>query len=227
MRALAAAGRQADALADYAQAPRPARGTAWGGPVPAARADVPARSCGRRSRSSRQPDGRAARRARCCSPQYSRTAGGSAARAPRRLSAAQRPLTSFVGRDDDVARVLKMLAAERLVTLTGPGGAGKTRLAAEAAARLSAPAWFAELAPVTDPADVPYAVLNALGLREARDRAGRGADARPRRTRLDRLVRRAGEPGRPADPGQLRALWSTPPRSPTRFWPTAPTSACW
>jgi len=77
-----------------------------------------------------------------------------------------RPPTSFVGRDDDLAGLLKRLAAERLVTLTGPGGVGKTRLAAEAAARLAGPAWFAELAPVTDPAEVPYAVLDALGLRE-------------------------------------------------------------
>jgi len=77
----------------------------------------------------------------------------------------RRPPTSFVGRDDDLAGVLKRLAAERLVTLTGPGGVGKTRLAVETAARLDVPAWFAELAPVTDQAEVPYAVLDALGLR--------------------------------------------------------------
>jgi predicted ATPase/DNA-binding SARP family transcriptional activator len=76
------------------------------------------------------------------------------------------PPTSFVGRDDDLAGLLSRLAAERLVTLTGPGGVGKTRLATEAAARLDVPAWFAELAPVTDPAEVPYTVLDALGLRE-------------------------------------------------------------
>ena len=73
-------------------------------------------------------------------------------------------MTSFVGRDDDVSAVLKKLAGERLVTLTGPGGIGKTRLAAEASARLGAPACFAELAPVTDPGDVPRAVLGALGI---------------------------------------------------------------
>jgi predicted ATPase/DNA-binding winged helix-turn-helix (wHTH) protein len=91
-----------------------------------------------------------------------------------------RPPTSFVGRDDDLAGLLKRLAVERLVTLTGPGGVGKTRLAAEAAARLDVPAWFAELAPVTDPAEVPYAVLDALGLRErsiARHAAGAAGDA--------------------------------------------------
>ena len=79
--------------------------------------------------------------------------------------------------------VLKQLAAERLVTLTGPGGVGKTRLAAEAAERLAGGgfAWFAgsasfaALAPVTEPSEVPHAVLDALGLRE-RSIARRGAD---------------------------------------------------
>jgi predicted ATPase/DNA-binding SARP family transcriptional activator len=78
----------------------------------------------------------------------------------------RRPLTSFIGRDDDVAGVLKRLRAERLVTLTGPGGVGKTRLATEAAGRLTVLAWLAELAPVTNPAEVPHTVLDALGLRE-------------------------------------------------------------
>jgi predicted ATPase/DNA-binding SARP family transcriptional activator len=91
--------------------------------------------------------------------------------------------TSFVGRDPDVVGVLKQLAAERLVTLTGPGGVGKTRLAAEAAERLTGGgfAWFtgsasfAVLAPVTEPSEVPHAVLDALGLRE-RSIARRGSD---------------------------------------------------
>jgi predicted ATPase/DNA-binding SARP family transcriptional activator len=87
----------------------------------------------------------------------------------------RRPPTSFVGREEDVAGVLKRLAAERLVTLTGPGGVGKTRLAAESAARLGTPCWLAELAPVTDPAELPYTVLDALGLRE-RIIAKRAAD---------------------------------------------------
>ncbi len=87
------------------------------------------------------------------------------------------PLTSFVGRDADVERVLDLLETDRLVTLTGPGGVGKTRLASEAAAALAArrppgpgdaPAgvWLVELAPVTCGADVPYAILDALGLRD-------------------------------------------------------------
>src|SRR5262245_294824 len=72
------------------------------------------------------------------------------ARAHRSASRAQTPLTSFVGRDEDVSRVVKNLRAARLVTLTGPGGVGKTRLAAEASARLDAAAWFVPLASVTD-----------------------------------------------------------------------------
>jgi predicted ATPase/DNA-binding SARP family transcriptional activator len=79
---------------------------------------------------------------------------------------AQSALTSFVGRDEDVPRVLKNLRAARLVTLTGPGGVGKTRLAAEASARADVTAWFVPLAPVTDPGEVTYAVLDALGIRE-------------------------------------------------------------
>ena len=91
---------------------------------------------------------------------------GPPAPVPVPVTSVHRPPTSFVGRDDDLAAVLKRLAAERLVTLTGPGGVGKTRLATEAAAGLDVPAWLVELAPVTDPAEVPYAVLDALGLRE-------------------------------------------------------------
>jgi predicted ATPase/DNA-binding SARP family transcriptional activator len=87
----------------------------------------------------------------------------------------RRPPTSYIGRDEDMAGVLKRLRAGRLVTLTGPGGIGKTRLATEVVGRVSVPAWFAELAPVTDPAQVPYAVLDALGLRE-RSIAPRGGE---------------------------------------------------
>jgi predicted ATPase/DNA-binding SARP family transcriptional activator len=87
-------------------------------------------------------------------------------------------LTSFVGRDAELAEVAGLLGAHRLLTLTGPGGAGKTRLAVEAA-RAALPAtpggvWLVELAPVTDPAEVPSAALAALGLREQALLAGRG-----------------------------------------------------
>jgi predicted ATPase/DNA-binding SARP family transcriptional activator len=112
------------------------------------------------------------------SPPAASPATGLAAVGPPAAGAAmtvRRPPTSFVGRDDDVAGVLKRLAAERLVTLTGPGGVGKTRLSVEAAARLAVPVWFAELAPVTDQAEVPHAVLDAVGLRE-RSIARRGSE---------------------------------------------------
>jgi predicted ATPase/DNA-binding SARP family transcriptional activator len=94
-------------------------------------------------------------------------------------------LTSFVGRDTEVAQVLKNLGSARLVTLTGPGGVGKTRIAAEVSGRLAGAAWFVELAPVTDPADVPYAVLDAIGIRE-RVISRRGGD--PGAGPLDRLA---------------------------------------
>ncbi|HEX5493627.1 MAG TPA: BTAD domain-containing putative transcriptional regulator, partial [Mycobacteriales bacterium] len=86
-------------------------------------------------------------------------------------------LTSFVGRDTEMARIGTLLAEARLVTLVGPGGAGKTRLATESAARLDRPpadgVWLVELAPVADPADLPHAVADALGVRETALLAGR------------------------------------------------------
>ncbi len=88
-----------------------------------------------------------------------------------RRSNVKTALTSFVGRDDEVERIGKLLDEVRLVTLVGPGGAGKTRLATVAVTaileRVPDGVWLAELAPVTDPADVPSAVLDAFGLRDA------------------------------------------------------------
>ncbi|MEU3848187.1 BTAD domain-containing putative transcriptional regulator [Streptomyces sp. NPDC029554] len=79
-------------------------------------------------------------------------------------------LTSFIGRESDIESIRGDLAAARLVTLLGPGGAGKTRLSQEAAetVRHTMPGgvWLAELAPVDDPAAVPEAVLTAVGARE-------------------------------------------------------------
>src|SRR5258708_35555950 len=75
-------------------------------------------------------------------------------------------LTSFVGREEELTRIGGLLAEGRLVTLTGPGGAGKTRSAIEAAGRQADDACFVDLAPLGDGAEVPQAVLGALGLRE-------------------------------------------------------------
>ena len=81
-------------------------------------------------------------------------------------------LTSFVGRETELGLVRKMLAEGRLVTLLGPGGAGKTRLAVEAAAREEGEVCFVDLSPVGDAAEVPKAVLSALGVRENTIREG-------------------------------------------------------
>ncbi|MEU2333656.1 BTAD domain-containing putative transcriptional regulator [Streptomyces sp. NPDC006654] len=74
-------------------------------------------------------------------------------------------LTRFIGREPELTRIAALLADARLVTLTGPGGAGKTRLAIEAARHHPA-ACLVELAPLTDGSRIPYAVLAALGVRE-------------------------------------------------------------
>jgi predicted ATPase/DNA-binding CsgD family transcriptional regulator len=79
-------------------------------------------------------------------------------------------LTSFVGRAQEVAEVAGQLSQSRLVTMTGPGGAGKTRLAGEVARRVASRfadgVWLAELAAVRDPDQVPAAVAVALGIRD-------------------------------------------------------------
>ena len=95
------------------------------------------------------------------------------AAAPARTAASNlpSPLTGFVGRDDDLARIDTLLTAGRLVTVLGPGGAGKTRLAVEAARRRRHQyrdgAWMIDLASVTEPAKVGAALLAGTGLRGA------------------------------------------------------------
>lgn len=79
-------------------------------------------------------------------------------------------LTSFVGREAELRDIGRDLTAARLVTLTGSGGSGKTRLAQEVAEAVQPQhpdgAWLAELAPLDDPSAVPHAVLSALGRRD-------------------------------------------------------------
>jgi predicted ATPase/class 3 adenylate cyclase/DNA-binding CsgD family transcriptional regulator len=91
-------------------------------------------------------------------------------------------LTSFVGRGAQMTDVRKLLADNRVVTLAGAGGAGKTRLAVEIAARIAPEyadgVWYVDLAPITDPALVPVAVARALGLPD-----------QPSRSTMDTLLR--------------------------------------
>jgi predicted ATPase/class 3 adenylate cyclase len=79
-------------------------------------------------------------------------------------------LTSFVGRERELAEVKRHLEESHLLTLTGAGGCGKTRLALQVAADLldsfSGGLWLIELGSITDPATVPYAVATAMGVRE-------------------------------------------------------------
>ncbi|MFC5219109.1 AfsR/SARP family transcriptional regulator [Streptomyces coerulescens] len=106
-------------------------------------------------------------------------------------------LTSFVGREPDIEAIRGDLGGARLVTLLGPGGAGKTRLSQEAAERVrdGVPdgVWLAELAPVDDPVAVPEAVLTAVGARET-VLYGAGAEAmRAGSDRFDDPVERLAE----------------------------------
>jgi predicted ATPase/DNA-binding SARP family transcriptional activator len=78
-------------------------------------------------------------------------------------------LTSFVGREEDLARLDRLAGEARLVTLTGAGGAGKTRLAVEfaAAGDFRDGVWLADLAGTADPGLVPSVVMQALGVRQS------------------------------------------------------------
>ena len=94
--------------------------------------------------------------------------------------------TSFVGREAEMNDVRQMLADNRLVTLTGAGGVGKTRLAVQVAAQMAGGfgggVWYVDLAPITDPDLVPVAVVRALGLPD-----------QPGRSTIDTLLRFIGD----------------------------------
>ena len=112
----------------------------------------------------------------------SRQAGGDAPASAGGVHGFVPELTSFVGRAGPVREVAALLDRGRLVTVTGPGGVGKTRLAGQAAGqvagRFADGAWLAELAPVRDPVLVPAVVAAALGIPEQPGvPGGRGAGA--------------------------------------------------
>ena len=143
--------------------------------------------------------------------------------------------TSFIGRESEVAEVQAAVKAHRLVTLTGVGGVGKTRLALEVAARLADEfpdgVWLFELAAVTDPAAVPDAVAAVLGITQqpgktvsrvgGRRAGGQSPAAGVRQLRARARRRRRSDRGHPRGLGDGQ-----------RFWPPAakdsesPTSSC-
>ncbi|GGM70994.1 BTAD domain-containing putative transcriptional regulator [Dactylosporangium sucinum] len=151
MRALCAAGRRAEALSSYEDLRRALADTLGTDPAPALRELHAAILRGR-------------------------IGGPAAPAAPARPAAApavprgnvRTAVTSFVGRDRELAQIGALLADARLVTLIGPGGVGKTRLATELAtdwpARAGDGAWLVDLAEVRVAAEVPAAVLATLGL---------------------------------------------------------------
>ncbi|MFJ9690647.1 BTAD domain-containing putative transcriptional regulator [Kitasatospora sp. NPDC101183] len=98
-------------------------------------------------------------------------ADGPAVAAPGNLPA---PISSFVGRAEELGLIAARLREGRLVTLVGPGGVGKTRLAVEAASELPGGAWLVELAAVTEPRELARFTAETLGLR-----AGGPLDGRP------------------------------------------------
>src|SRR5205823_4275188 len=84
-------------------------------------------------------------------------------------------LSSFIGREEDIAQGVRLLGESRLLTLTGAGGCGKTRLAQRVAGEVSdrfpGGTWWVELAPLTDPGLVAEAVAVVVGARPNADRS--------------------------------------------------------
>ena len=159
MRGLAAAGRRPEALARYERLRDDLRADYGSDPDPETRRLYRDLLTGNRDEAGGRPE------------------------APRHNLAP--PLTSFVGREREIADVHRLLTAGGLLTLTGVGGAGKTRLAEEAARRLlgSYPdgVWFADLTRVADPRLVADAVAASIGLDPA-------AGSHPLRTLTGRLA---------------------------------------
>ncbi|MEV8531236.1 BTAD domain-containing putative transcriptional regulator [Streptomyces sp. NPDC051211] len=175
IRALRDAGRPAEALAAYEEVRRDLADRFGTDPGPALQAlHTELLHPGRTARSA--PAAPAAPTAPALpaepAPEASEPAGNLRAR-----------LTTFVGREDDIRVIGQDLARGRLVTLLGPGGAGKTRLSQEAAEAHGAAGrpdgvWLVELAPVDDPEDVAEATLAALGARETKLRGGAAEELR-------------------------------------------------
>ncbi|WP_030909763.1 AfsR/SARP family transcriptional regulator [Streptomyces sp. NRRL F-5126] len=179
VRALRDSGRPAEALAAYEETRRllaTRLGTDPGPELRSLHSALLAGDTGRQDRSGRPERSRHPERRAPDAPAPPASLTPTPPAPPGNLRAR---LTSFVGRQDDIRALHGDLARSRLVTLTGPGGSGKTRLSQEAAEAAGGPSypdgvWLAELAPVEDPGGVPEAVLGAL---RARETVLRGAGA--------------------------------------------------
>jgi non-specific serine/threonine protein kinase len=128
-----------------------------------------------------------------------RTAAGGASRAPRFLSAAKVarhnlpvPETRLIGREQELGVVGRLLMDARLLTLTGVGGCGKTRLALEVARTVLSGypdgVWIVELAPIADPMLVPHQVAKAVAVQDATNQTGTSALIRALQNRQMLLV---------------------------------------
>ena len=173
---------------------------------------APARARGLRA-AARRPAHRVRGRPRCrdAAAVPRAAVGGRCRRARRARPTLPLALTSFVGRERELGEVARLLARTRLLTITGPGGSGKTRLALEAATRERGDVRLAELAPLADA----------------------GAAARGGRQRARRPASVGRRPGRRPDPrasasasccssSTTASTWSPrPPGWPARCWPAA------
>jgi predicted ATPase/DNA-binding SARP family transcriptional activator len=159
-----AAGRPADALKQYQELERTLRRALGEAPSPHLQA------LAQRLRARPGSSNGATRRSEVSEPPVLAKADSHSLPSPV-PSALPMPGTRFFGREPEIARLKALLASpasSRLVTLTGPGGSGKTRLAVQAAAALeeafAGALWFVPLADISDPDRAPSAILQALGI---------------------------------------------------------------
>ncbi|WP_428953781.1 ATP-binding protein [Streptomyces sp. cg35] len=168
IRALRATGRGADALAAYEEARRTLAdglGTDPGPELATLHRELLTEPTAPQPTQSTQATPTQATPTQATPTRATFTQPAPTPRPPTRTGNLRPRLNSFVGREPELAAVRSGLRGARLVTLTGPGGSGKTRLAEETAAPVPQ-AWLVELAPLDDPRAVPGAVVSALGLRE-------------------------------------------------------------
>jgi predicted ATPase/DNA-binding SARP family transcriptional activator len=153
----ASTGRRAEALRQYRRCEDALRVEMDGAPERATAEIRDQIACGRITASGGGGEGRAKQE-------------GVPAQAPEAITNLRPALTSFVSRKQEIADVLTLLSKSQLLTLTGAGGIGKTRLALAVAANVLGDyqdgVWFVDLSPIFEPALAPHTVTSTLGVRE-------------------------------------------------------------